>query len=71
MLLKTAMVGSCSKTSVGTLKRSVEEKLISEAVSTREEETTDPTRWLKRDAWRSRHRYVREIAFWTEDFEKA
>lgn len=61
----------CFRTSVEILGKSVEEKPCWESVSTRRKEPGERLCWLERDAWRSRRCYVKEVAFWNEDFEKA
>lgn len=71
VLLKLAIVSCCLNISARYSKKRVEEELSSKSVSKRDEKQAEQTRWLKRDARKSRLCFVDERAIWNADLEKA
>lgn len=62
-VLEVSEVRYCLRASVGFLRKRVKEKCSSEPVRTRGERPAERTLWLKRNAWGSRHGFVKEVAF--------
>lgn len=65
------MVGCSLRTSVGFLRKRVGEMRCCGSVRTKGENPTEQIRWLRRDAWRSKRCFVKELTFWSEEMRKA
>lgn len=68
-VLQVSGVSCCLKTSLGFLTRKLEKNWCLECARTENTEPVKRTRWLKKDAWRSKHCFVEEMKYWNETLE--
>lgn len=61
----------CLRTSVGCLRKRIEENLCRKSLGMRVRMQEERTRPLRKDAWRSRHCSSKKMDFWNENSKKA